>query len=143
MEGFTTPAYLNENNNIVLLNGNVINVKNKIMVLDFDMIAFQKTKKIGEWTRITTHGLIDKEVFQSILLGPIALKDIVIRDDLEKVVVIFREDKKHNLSFQIKIVPSLDPHSNYQKETEIGKKTKSTKLSVDRNENVPVPIRIK
>lgn len=132
-QGFCIPAYVDSLDNIILLNMNFISFGGLFIPLDDD------------WKEISIGGVINAEFFRYALMSHQILpyEELIFRDDLQKVIVVFKEAENFRDTFLIKIVPVIPGNGEYSLR-EIEEKDFSQRvIFVDENKPMPVFIRKK
>jgi len=142
--GFCVPAYVAENGGIILLNMNYISLDGSpLVLLDEDMFIPKVEESEDGWKIVFIDGTINAEIFRWMLSSHKILpyEDLVFRDDLQKVIIIFKEVEDERDTFQLKVVPTVEGKGNYSLE-EIEEEDFSQRIvSVEGDEPIPIFVR--
>ncbi len=134
LEGYAIPAYRSNYDEIILLNGNVINLKDNFIVLDEDVISFSSKSLKNGWLEITAQNLIDEEIMRSVLIAH--CDSIILRTD-SKIIILFKDNDLGD-GFQIKVVESAE-HRGFHK-VEIVREDNFIQYKVEYSPEATVPV---
>jgi hypothetical protein len=145
--GFCVPAYINDIENITLLNGNILILLldtpeiPPVVILDGDMFVPTVMQLEDGWKKVFIDSPLEAETFRWILVSCIILpqEELIFRDDLKKAIIIFKEAEDERDTFLIKVVPAVEgDDSNYSLE-EVEEKDFYQRI-IRNNGEGPIPV---